>query len=238
MSGGGGGDYTAGYRYLFSLHMGICRGPVDEVVEIRIGDRSAWTGSVTANGTQQVDAYDLFGGESGEGGVQGTLEFLFGEDTQLAPDALANIVVNGSTSGKPLGNVSFDGLILNKYAGVGVPLGIGFLTNGTTIVDGAVSAESNWITNAPVATGVADEYEVKFDLLEAHGDITVNNPTNQWLPMTSARPMSIQANSHPLGNPFYAKFGVTFRKDTVVNPSVDLWLIIAPATEWGNPGIS
>lgn len=31
-----------GYRYYMDLHMGLCRGPVDEVVEIRVGDKKAW----------------------------------------------------------------------------------------------------------------------------------------------------------------------------------------------------
>ena len=26
---------VVGYRYLFGIHMGVCRGPVDEIVEIR-----------------------------------------------------------------------------------------------------------------------------------------------------------------------------------------------------------
>ena len=42
MSGGGSTDYVAGYRYLFGIHMGVCRGPIDELVEIRVGDRTAW----------------------------------------------------------------------------------------------------------------------------------------------------------------------------------------------------
>lgn len=45
MSGGGkggGGSQTIGYRYFFDIHMGISRGPVNELVEIRVGDKSAW----------------------------------------------------------------------------------------------------------------------------------------------------------------------------------------------------
>lgn len=46
MSGGKGGG-VSGYRYFFSIHMGICRGPVDELVEIRVGDRRAWPLPIT-----------------------------------------------------------------------------------------------------------------------------------------------------------------------------------------------
>lgn len=37
-----GGNQTIGYRYSFGIHMGISRGPVDELVEIRVGDKQAW----------------------------------------------------------------------------------------------------------------------------------------------------------------------------------------------------
>lgn len=40
--GGSSKKQTVGYRYYFGVHMGICRGPVNELVEVRVGDRSAW----------------------------------------------------------------------------------------------------------------------------------------------------------------------------------------------------
>lgn len=40
MSKGGGG--VSGYRYYFDLLMGLCRGPVDQLVSIRVGDIEAW----------------------------------------------------------------------------------------------------------------------------------------------------------------------------------------------------
>lgn len=44
MGGGGGkgGSATIGYRYYMSLHMGLTRGPVDEIVQIDVGDLRAW----------------------------------------------------------------------------------------------------------------------------------------------------------------------------------------------------
>lgn len=38
----GGDPVTIGYRYFMKLHMGVCRGPVDALVEIKIGDKTAW----------------------------------------------------------------------------------------------------------------------------------------------------------------------------------------------------
>ncbi|AGF89243.1 hypothetical protein SP019_00250, partial [Salmonella phage FSL SP-019] len=40
---------TVGYKYYMGLFMGLFRGPVNEIVEIRVGDRTAWTGSITGN---------------------------------------------------------------------------------------------------------------------------------------------------------------------------------------------
>ncbi len=73
---------TVGYRYYMDLHMGLGRGPLDELVEIRVADKTAWTGSVTASGQIRIEAGGLFGGDSGEGGIEGTLDVLMGEPTQ------------------------------------------------------------------------------------------------------------------------------------------------------------
>lgn len=44
MGGGSksGSDQVIGYRYYLSLLMGICRGPINEIVSIRVGDMRAW----------------------------------------------------------------------------------------------------------------------------------------------------------------------------------------------------
>jgi len=80
MGGKSGG--VAGYRYFLGLHFGVSHGPVDEFLELRAGDRQAWTGSVTASGQITIDAPSLFGGDTKEGGIQGTLDVMMGEPTQ------------------------------------------------------------------------------------------------------------------------------------------------------------
>lgn len=90
-NGGGGGSYTTGYRYFFGIHMGIGRGPVDELCEVKVGDRTAWSGAATSNGAINIDQYNLFGGEEKEGGIQGTLAVMMGEPTQTAPDSLRSL---------------------------------------------------------------------------------------------------------------------------------------------------
>lgn len=73
-----------GYRYFFDLLMGIGKS-ADELVEIKVGDKTAWRGSVTSNSQITIDQPNLFGGEKLEGGVQGTLDVLFGGPSQVAP---------------------------------------------------------------------------------------------------------------------------------------------------------
>ncbi|MGG4902124.1 hypothetical protein ACLPBM_23580, partial [Escherichia coli] len=69
---------TVGYKYYMGLFMGLFRGPVNEIVEIRVGDRTAWTGSITGNTTIRINREDLFGGTKAEGGIDGPLELYMG----------------------------------------------------------------------------------------------------------------------------------------------------------------
>lgn len=114
------GSITKGFRYSFGVHMGVGRGPIDELVEIRVGDKTAFAGSVTSTGAFKIDKYDLFGGEDGEGGVQGDVHVLMGESDQLAPAALASMV-GGTPSTIPgfrrVMTVFYDGIVsmMNPY---------------------------------------------------------------------------------------------------------------------------
>lgn len=87
---GGSKKQTVGYRYFMGLHFGLCHGPVDAFLELRGGDRTAWSGMVTASQSIQVNAPGLWGGEKKEGGIQGTLDVMMGEPTQQANAYLAS----------------------------------------------------------------------------------------------------------------------------------------------------
>jgi Putative phage tail protein len=112
---------VVGYRYLFGLHMGVSRGPVDELVEVRVGDRPAWRGSVTGNANVTIDAYNLFGGDAGEGGVQGQLDVMMGGPTQTcaaASPALHTMLGGGAVPGwRRAFTVFFNGIVtgMNPY---------------------------------------------------------------------------------------------------------------------------
>jgi hypothetical protein len=113
----GGGSQTVGYRYLFGIHMGIGRGPVDELCEIKVGDKRAWLGSVTSNASVPIDAYTLFGGEDKEGGVRGTLEVMMGGPTQTAGGGLTTMLGGQLPGYRRMFTVFFDGIVamINPY---------------------------------------------------------------------------------------------------------------------------
>lgn len=84
MGGRSNKEAIVGWRYFFGILMGIGRGPVDAIREVRVGDRTAWTGNVENNGTINIAQPELFGGEEKEGGVEGPLEVMMGGPSQVA----------------------------------------------------------------------------------------------------------------------------------------------------------
>ncbi|WP_286875867.1 phage tail protein, partial [Marinimicrobium sp. UBA4509] len=114
---GGSSKQTIGYDYLMGIHMGVCRGPVDALVEIKVADRTAWTGNVTGNQTVQINARELFGGDSAEGGVEGPLEVMMGEPTQPVSTRLASMLDGLVPAFRGRLTLFFDGLVssLNPY---------------------------------------------------------------------------------------------------------------------------
>ena len=95
MGGSSSKESVVGWRYYFGIHMGIGRGPVDAIHEVKVGDRRAWIGEVETNATIDINQPDLFGGEDKEGGVQGPLEVMMGGASQTASAGL--VAMRGST---------------------------------------------------------------------------------------------------------------------------------------------
>ncbi|HHE3478059.1 TPA: phage tail protein [Pasteurella multocida] len=88
---------TVGYRYYWDIQSGIGRGPVDEIVEIRVDDKTAYVGTpgeLTQSKAIYIDKPNLFGGEAtgGEGGIQGRMEILMGEQDQKPTQMLINLL--------------------------------------------------------------------------------------------------------------------------------------------------
>jgi hypothetical protein len=73
---------TVGYWYGLGMHMVLCHGPVDAITEVRVGEKTAWSGTADGNLPLTIQQRELFGGEEREGGVEGTLDVLFGAASQ------------------------------------------------------------------------------------------------------------------------------------------------------------
>lgn len=79
---------TVGFRYSFDIHGAIGKA-IDGLLAIRASGKSAWTGNATSNQTINIDAPNLFGGDKGEGGIQGRFDLMLGEEDQALNTGLA-----------------------------------------------------------------------------------------------------------------------------------------------------
>lgn len=97
--------------------MGLCRGPIDELVQITVGDKSAWVGSQTAEGSFDINNYELFGGDKREGGIQGQVDFMPGHATQGVNARLAAMLGGLVPAFRGVSTMFFDGIIcaMNPY---------------------------------------------------------------------------------------------------------------------------
>lgn len=93
--GKGGGRQVIGYRYFLGLHMAICHGPVDAIGPVYAGERqitglsAGYSGNPGESIVQSTaSSPNLFGGEKKEGGISGTVDFMFGADDQAQNDYL------------------------------------------------------------------------------------------------------------------------------------------------------
>lgn len=83
----GSSEVTVGYKYYVGMHMVLCHGPVDYLLEIKVDGRTAWLGR-RQSGPLNIDQPSLFGGESREGGISGTVDVLSGAPGQEINDYL------------------------------------------------------------------------------------------------------------------------------------------------------
>ena len=128
---GGGGKkrkpVTVGYRYYWDIQSGLGRGPIDEIVEIRADDKTAYVGNpgeLTHSQAIYINKPKLFGGEDtgGEGGIQGRMEILMGEPDQQPTQMLINLLKSGTSTTPPtrpnFGN-SFIGRLAERMSSQG-----------------------------------------------------------------------------------------------------------------------
>lgn len=100
---------TVGYRYYFDIHFALGKA-MDGLLKIRASGKTAWEGHVTSSQTINIDAPNLFGGDKGEGGLQGSLDLMFGEEDQPVNSRVASA----------LGGLvpAFRGVVTGLYSGL------------------------------------------------------------------------------------------------------------------------
>lgn len=110
-------EATVGFWYYMGLHFGIAHGPVDAVQKVIVGDRDAWSGSVTSSSTITINAPELFGGEKREGGVDGSLDVLMGASNQTANTYLASQLGSPTPAYRGILSAVFNGKVtaINPY---------------------------------------------------------------------------------------------------------------------------
>jgi len=109
---------TIGYRYFMGIHMSLCRGPINELREIRVGDRTAWRGSALGQARWLIAASSLFGGDEGEGGIYGTIDMMLGTETQPVNPRLKRMLGSALVPAfRGMTTLFFDGLVssMNPY---------------------------------------------------------------------------------------------------------------------------
>lgn len=79
--GGSSKTVTVGYKYYVGMHMVLCHGPIDSLIEIEVDGRIAWQGR-RQSGPLSINKPSLFGGDSREGGISGTVDVLSGASNQ------------------------------------------------------------------------------------------------------------------------------------------------------------
>lgn len=215
-SGGGGGQsYVAGYRYLFGIHMGICRGPVDELVEIRVGDRTAWTGNVGVTEVPptepafQIDKPNLFGGEDKEGGIRGTCWVMMGKPDQVAPDILTDMNTGITAGVMSTPSLPSSGRIMAMRSDTSIAVEYradGFVYErhgGNSSAD--VILPGQWHPNRPIIESVAAVSQIRFRVdhvsgsnivwvvdVAPDGTQTKTNAWDTWLSLTTTRQVLVE----------------------------------------------
>jgi len=92
---GGGKSQISGYKYTMAVQMGIGRGPINSLTELKIGDLSAWSGDLAVSDYQQINKPNLFGGDQKEGGIVGSFKLMMGEADQVVDDIIQSNIEGG-----------------------------------------------------------------------------------------------------------------------------------------------
>lgn len=91
MGGSKSGSQVIGYKYFLGMHLVFGQGPMDALLELKFGERTAWTG-VSAGGRIRIDKPELYGSKNEEGGVSGSIDVEMGASAQVRNDYLQSVL--------------------------------------------------------------------------------------------------------------------------------------------------
>lgn len=112
---------TKGYKYYVGIQFGLCRGQVDSLRSVYIGDTVVYSTPVTTDTAFNINLPNLFGGNDlGQGGVVGRVSFFRGSTTQAVSDYLAGTGTISATVAAG-GSTYVVGTILTVVGGTGTP---------------------------------------------------------------------------------------------------------------------
>lgn len=116
MGGKGSKSVTVGYKYFWDIQAGLGRGPVNEIVAITADKKTVFAGTegqISGNTSVYIDKRDLFGGDDtgGEGGIRGTLDIMMGEQDQVMPPSVLNLLTGLVPGFRGMVTTFFSGLI-------------------------------------------------------------------------------------------------------------------------------
>lgn len=100
-----------GYKYYMTIQMGIGRGEIDSLLEIKVGDRTAWLDVMKEPGEFAINEPELFGGEKAEGGIDGTAELMLGRPDQKVSDKIKGWLGGIVPDFRGCTTMIFDGLV-------------------------------------------------------------------------------------------------------------------------------
>ena len=170
MGSRGSSSQIVGYRYALGAHLALCHGPVDAIREIRVDDRTAWSGE-EGSGTGVA-------GGVGATQVLGTFTGVTATPTSGAgTTARVTIASPGGLSGFSIGQpldlaLGSDGVTLRiTVAGIGHDAGAGVTTLAVTPATLAFAAQTVTITTVAggVGSGTANGTRIRIDKPDLFG---------------------------------------------------------------------
>ncbi|MHA3083720.1 phage tail protein [Acinetobacter sp. ANC 5383] len=103
---------TIGYKYFASGHFVLCHGPIDAITQIRFQDKDAYTNEESENKRITINKPNLFGGDEQAGGVQGSIDLLFGYPDQQKSSVLKRVCGDLISAWRGVMSVVFDNLYI------------------------------------------------------------------------------------------------------------------------------